>query len=399
MKKRKILALIFSAVLLVSLTACNSGGATPSPSAAPAGQAGESAAPEGNAGSTDPIIIGGVGPLTGDISMYGEPAMNGAALAFEQMGSILGREVKFIVTDNKGAMEETLNMYNKLVNNDKAVAVIGAVVSANSKALAEKSQADGIPVITPTGTALNVTETGPNIFRACFVDPFQGQVMALFATKSLNAKTAAVIVNTGEDYSNGLAENFVSTFNANGGEVVIQESYGLDDKDFKAQLTKIAEKKPDVLFIPDYYKTVSLMAAQIKELGITATLLGADGWDGVLSTVSDPALVEGAFYCNHYSSESTDPNVQNFIKDYKEKYGKDPNSFAALGYDAAKIMAAAIEKAGSTDKEAIIKALNETDVTSVTGHIKYDENRNPIKSAAVLQIKGGKDVFYETLNP
>lgn len=348
------------------------------------------------------IKVGGLAPLTGNVSVYGISASNGTKLAFDEVnkdGGVLGKKIKFIIEDEKGDATEAVNAYNKLANNEEVVAVIGDITSKPAAAVANASQKEKIPVITPTATAANVTTYGENVFRACFLDPFQGSVMAKFAKEKLSAKTAAIVYNTGDDYSSGVAEAFKKAFEKAGGKVVAYEGYGATDKDFKAQLTKIKGQSPDVLMIPDYYNTVALIAAQIKEVGLKTVLLGSDGWDGVLGAVQDTALVEGAYFSNHYSPMDTDSDVQNFIKNYKAKFNEDPNALSALGYDAAKILIAAIEKAKSTDKNKVIKALKGIEIKGVTGKITFDENRNPIKSVTVLKVKSGKVEVFEKMNP
>jgi branched-chain amino acid transport system substrate-binding protein len=325
--------------------------------------------------------------------------MNGAALALEEQKTLLGKEIQFVPLDDKGDITEAVNAYNKLVSNEGAISIIGAVTSKPSAAVASESLKKGIPVITPTGTAVNVTEVGANVFRACYIDPFQGQVMANFSYDELNVKTAAVIYNSASDYSIGLAESFKATFEANGGTIVSYEPYGDKDIDFKSQLTNISAKSPEVLFVPDYYEKVALIAKQVKDIGFTTILLGADGWDSVLNVLEDPSLLEGAYFCNHNSNDDPDPLVQAFITNYKAKYGEDPNTFAALGYDAAKVTIAAIEKANKTDPAAIVEAMKNTDITALTGKITFDEYRNPIKGVTILKISNGKYNMFTKLNP
>ncbi len=349
---------------------------------------------------SDVIKIGGIAPLTGDVAVYGVAANNGAKLAIEEInanGGILGKQIQYIDYDDKGDTTEAVNAYKKLVNNDKVEAIIGAVTSKPTLAITPLAAKDGIPMISPTATALDVTSAGSNIFRTCFIDPYQGENMARFAIENLNATKAAVLYNTADDYSIGVAEAFKNQFEASGGEIVSFEGYGADEKDYKAILTNVKGQNPDVLFLPDYYNTVGLIAQQVKEVGINATLLGADGWDGVLAVA--PEAAEGAYFCNHYSTDDNSEEVQNFLKAYKDKYNEEPVSFAALGYDTVKILAAAIEKAGTTDYDAVVNALTETNITTVTGTITYDENRNPIKDVAIIRIENGQNKLYTKINP
>lgn len=354
------------------------------------------------AGQTGDVIkIGGIAPLTGDVAVYGNAAKNGAQLAIDQYnanGGVLGKQIQYIVLDDKGDPTEAVNAYNKLVSSEKVSAIIGAVTSKPTLTIAPLAAKEGIPVVTPTATALEVTEAGANIFRACYTDPYQGKVMGDFAAEKLSAKTAAVMYNTADDYSVGLAEVFKESFEAHGQQVVSFEGYTGGDRDFKAILTNINGKAPDVLFIADYYNTVGLITQQAQEVGIQAAMLGADGWDGVLE-VAPPEAVEGAYFSNHYSADDQAAEVQNFLADYRAKYNEEPNALAALGYDAAVLMLEAIKTAGSVDKAAVVKALQASNVTTVTGTITFDENRNPVKSIAIIQVKDGQYTMFDKMNP
>lgn len=400
--KKSIIALI----LVVALFALAAVGCS-----APATQAPTSAAPQGSAAATSQapatstaagtggtIKIGGLAPLTGEVSVYGIAANNGAKLAFEEAGtSVLNSAIEYICYDEKGDPTEAVNAYNKLVESDKVVAIVGDVTSTPTIAVAQKAVQDKIPMISPTGTAAAITEAGANIFRACFIDPFQGEIMASYASKKLSAKTAAILYNVSDDYSIGLTEAFEATAKELGIEVVSKEGYTKGDVDFKTQLTTISGKAPDVLFVPVYYQDLALIAVQAKDVGITATMLGADGWDGVLDKIdaSNVSALDGTYFCNHYSAESNDPALQAFVAKYKQTYGEEANAFAALGYDAAGMLLQAIKTAGSTDADAIVAALTTIEYKGVTGNIKLDENRNPIKSAAINTIEGGVCKFVE----
>lgn len=351
--------------------------------------------------SAGEILIGGLSPLTGEVAVYGTANTNGANLAFNEInaaGGINGAQIKFNTQDEKGDATEAVNAYNKLVD-EGVVAILGDVTSAPCEAVADASVADNMPCITATGTAAKLTTYGDNYFRVCFTDPLQGKTMATFAVDNLEAKTAAVLYNVSNDYSDGLSRAFQEQAEAKGLTILAVESYAEQDKDFKAQLTTIAGLKPDVLFIPEYYGKVSLIANQAKEVGCEAVLLGADGWDGVMQALDASAadVVEGAYFCNHYSAEDQNPIVQNFIKNYEETYKETPNAFAALGYDAAYILADAIERAGSTDRQAIIDALAATEYEGVTGKITFDEVGDPIKSLTIIKIVDGKYTFDSTV--
>lgn len=338
------------------------------------------------------ITIGLLAPLTGEVAQYGTAVKNAVELAFEKInaeGGLLGKQVKLEILDEKGNPDEAVNAYNLLMSKN-IVALLGDVTSKPTLAIASLAANDRIPMLTPTATHPDVTTYGDNIFRACFLDPFQGSVMATYASGNLSAKTAAVIYNTSDDYSTGLAESFKATAEAKGMTIVSYEGYGANDKDFKTQLTNIRAANPDVLFMPDYYGTVALIVTQAREVGYTNVCLGVDGWDGILDSI-DPAKLSdlnNTYFCNHYSVDDESEVVQTFINDYTTKYNQAPSALGALGYDGAFIMADAIKRAGKTDKEAIIAALKTTNYDGVTGNISYGENGDPIKSTAILKFDG-----------
>lgn len=343
--------------------------------------------------SGNTIKIGGIAPLTGDVSVYGTAASKGAKLAIEEInaaGGVLGKQIEFIEEDEEGDPVKAVNAYNKL-SSQKVVAIIGDVTSKPTISVAQKAAKDNMPMITATATAKEVTSYGKNMFRACFLDPYQGETMATYAVQNLGAKNVAVLYDTSDDYSKGCAEAFKAKAEAAGAKVVAYEGFGKGDADFKAQLTKINQSTPDAIFIPSYYNTVALIATQAKEIGIKATLLGSDGWDGVLGALdkSNLAVVEGTYFCNHYSTEDKSEVVQKFLTDYKKKYNEDPNAFAALGYDSAKILLSAIANAKSTEKQKIIDAMAASDYEGVTGHINYNGSGDPVKSVAIIKIVNG----------
>ena len=355
----------------------------------------------GASGDSKTIKIGALGPLTGDVSVYGIAATNGFKLAADEVnkaGGILGKQIELTILDEKGDVNEAVNAYNKLVDQEKVVAILGDITSKPTISVAQLAAKANIPLVTPTATALDVTKQGTNVFRACYIDPFQGEIMAKFAKENLNATKAAVIYNSGDDYSSGLKDSFAAKAAELGLEVVATESYAKGDTDFKAQLTKIAASGAQALFVPDYYNTVALIANQAKATGLTIPLIGVDGWDGVLGSAK-PEDVEGYYFANHYSTEDQDPKVQNFLKNYKTAFGEEPNALAALGYDAAYIMFEAIKTAGSTDSAKVIEALNKTDYTGVTGNVKFDADRNPTKSVTIIQIVNGAYKFSGKVNP
>ena len=351
---------------------------------------------------SDTIRIGGLAPLTGDAASYGVAVNNAIQMAVEDInanGGIDGKQIEYIYYDEKGDTTEATNAYNKLVQGDKVVAIIGDVTTKPTLAVAQTSQQDNIPIITATATAAEVTLTGPNIFRACFTDPFQGELMASYASEKLGATKVAVLSDMADDYSSGIAEAFVAKAEELGMQVVADEKYQDGDVDFKSQLTNIKSQNPDVLFLPVYYEDLRLISAQAKEVGVTAQLCGADGWDSVLTDNFDSSVLNGGVFCSQYSTESTDERVQNFISAYKEKYEMDPNMFAVLAYDATNMMAQAISDAGSTDSQAIIDAMAALEYDGLTGHMTFDEDRNPQKSAVIVSIQDNAYKFVENYDP
>lgn len=376
MKKRSLAAVMAAIVIASGMAGCSNGG------------------------SGDTIKIGGLAPLSGNVSVYGIATNNGVQMAVDaanKSGGVLGKQIQYICYDEKGDATEAVNAYNKLVQNDQVVALVGDVTSTPCLAVAQEAAKDNLPMISATATTADVTKKGENIFRACFTDPYQGKVMAQYAAKKLNAKTAAILYNIADDYSLGVAEAFESEAKAAGISVVEKQGYQTNDVDFKSQLQSIKSKNPDVLFIPVYYQDVALISVQAKQLGITSTLMGVDGWDGVLDKIdkSNVDAVDGAYFCSQYSSESTDANVQNFIKEYKEKYKAEPNMFAVLGYDAMNMMIQSIKTAGTTDSDKVIDAMKGISFKGLTGNITFDAERNPVKSAVINTIQDGAYKFVE----
>lgn len=366
MTKSRILAIIAVFVLLVALIA--------------------------GCGESKTLKIGTIQSISGPVSTYGIQTRDAVKMAVDEInaqGGVLGKQVELIVEDDEASPDKTTNAFKKLVAKDKVVSIVGALISKCTLAITKEAQAKNIVLITPTSTNDTVTDAGDCIFMSCYNDSFQGQVDAQFAYETLKVKNAAILYDITNDYSKGLTTNFKNKFEALGGKVVASESYSAGDKDFNAQLTKIKATKPDVLFIPDYYNTVSLIAKQVRNQGINITMLGADGWDEITNNAGDEVL--GSYYCNHYSPMADDPDVQSFVEKYTNKYKTTPNALAALGYDATYILLNAITKAGSTDSDKIKVALMETNGKFVTGNIRFDEQRKPVKSAVMLKIVKGAD--------
>jgi branched-chain amino acid transport system substrate-binding protein len=348
------------------------------------------------------VVIGGVAPLTGEAATFGVSTKNGYDLAVAEWnakGGVLGKQVKLVFADDKGDPAEGATVYTKLIEQDKSCAIVGTVMSKVSLAGAPICQAAKIPMIATASTNPKVTGVGNFIFRACFIDPFQGTVGAKFAFDDLKAKKAACLFDVGNDYTKGLSEFFKAKFTALGGEVVGFEGHATGTSDFKAQLTKVLAAKPDVLYVSDYYSDVAIIAKQARELGFKGPLVGGDGWDSPkLTEIAGPAI-EGCFFTNHYAKEDKAPIVQDFVKKYTAKYNAAPDALAALAYDATNIMLDAINRAGSTDGTAIQGALVKTDLKVVTGQVKFDGERNPVKSAVIIEIKGGQQVYKTTVAP
>lgn len=343
------------------------------------------------------IKVGGMGPLTGSAAMYGITVDKGAKLAFEEInanGGVLGKKFEYISLDEKADPIEAVNAYNKLTD-EGVVAILGSVTSKPTLAVAELAAQDGIPMITPTGTQINITDAGPNIFRVCFTDPYQGSTLAKFSKDELGAKTAAIMVNTSSDYSDGIANAFIKQAEKEGIKVVANEGYSDGDKDFKAQLTKINSENPDILVVPEYYELSALIATQAREIGMKSTFVGPDGWDGIIGTLdsSSYSVVDNSYFTNHYSTEDNNEKVQSFLKKYREKYNEEPTAFSALAYDTVYVLKNAIDKAGTTDKTELTKAIKASDMDGVTGHLTFDENNNPIKAVTIIKVQDGKYIF------
>lgn len=343
------------------------------------------------------IKVGGMGPLTGSAAMYGITVDKGAKLAFEEInanGGVLGKKFEYISLDEKADPIEAVNAYNKLTD-EGVVAILGSVTSKPTLAVAELAAQDRIPMITPTGTQINITNAGPNIFRVCFTDPYQGSTLAKFSKDKLGAKTAAIMVNTSSDYSDGIANAFIKQAEKEGIKVVAKEGYSDGDKDFKAQLTKINSENPDILVVPEYYELSALIATQAREIGMKSTFVGPDGWDGIIGALdsSSYSVVDNSYFTNHYSTEDNNEKIQSFLKKYREKYNEEPTAFSALAYDTVYVLKNAIDKAGTTDKTELTKAIKASDMNGVTGHLTFDENNNPIKAVTIIKVQDGKYIF------
>ena len=351
--------------------------------------------------SEDVIKVGSIGPLSGPVAVYGVECKNGIELAVEEInaaGGVNGKMLKIVAEDDEGNPEKSVSAYKKLTTKDGIKLVIGSLTSGCTQAITQLAQAQKVLQIAPAATAPAITDAGNFIFRTCFIDPFQGTVGGKFSYETLGSRKAAVLYDIGNDYSVGLTDNFVATFEALGGKIVAKESYATGDKDFNAQLTKIKNANPDVVYLPDYYGTVALIAKQLRAQGINTPIVGADGWDGMNNDNAGDEVLNG-FYSNHYATDSTEGAVQKFVEAFQAKYNKVPNAFAALGYDSVYMLKDAIAAAGSADSEAVRDALEKTDGDYVTGHLTFDEKRNPIKSAVMLEVirkDGALTTAYKT---
>ena len=356
-------------------------------------------------GGGDTIKVGVYGDTTGATSSFGLSTKNGIQLAFDEInaaGGVNGKKLEMVFEDDQGTPEKAKTVISKLINQDKVVAVLGEVASSNSLAAAPVAQEAKIPMITPSSTNPKVTEVGDYISRVCFIDPFQGSVMAKFAANTLKAKTAAILGDNSSDYSKGLTQFFEQEFTKLGGTVITKQTYAQKDQDFKAQLTQMRDQKPDVIYIPGYYGEVGIIAKQARELGMNQPLLGGDGWDSPELWKLGGAALKPAYISNHYSADNPAPEIQNFVKAYQAKFSVAPDSLAALAYDSAKVLADAIKRAGGTDSAKLKDAINATkDFPGVTGKITLDSSRNAVKSAVVLELNpaASKFDFKETIYP
>ena len=382
--KRTILALLLITTLFTTLACERRGGTT-------------------NGGDTGPILVGYYGDLSGRTSSFGQSTKNGVEMAADEInkaGGINGRQIQIITEDDQGEPNKAATVVTKLINQDKVVALLGEVASSNSLAAAPKAQEAKIPMISPSSTNPAVTQVGDYIFRVCFIDPFQGEVMAKFAANNLKAKRAAILYDFNSDYSRGLYEFFKRSFTGLGGEVVAERSYTQGDRDFSGQLTAIRAANVDVIYVPGYYGEVGVIANQTKQLGIIAPLLGGDGWDAPQLWQLGGASLNGDYISNHYSVDDPSPAIRKFVADYEARYKVLPDALAALGYDSMKVLADAINRAGGTDSAKLRDAIAATsNFPGVTGQITIDAERNAVKPAVVLKLQDSKFVYETTIYP
>jgi len=353
-------------------------------------------------GWSQDIKVGEFASMTGGNASFGQSSHNGTALAIDEVnaaGGVLGKKIDLLTEDDRSVAGEPSTIVHKLISEDKVIAVLGEVASSKSLEAAPICQENQVPMISPASTNAKVTEVGDYIFRVCFIDPFQGKVMAKFALSKGWTKVA-LLTDVKQDYSVGLSKAFQDSFTAAGGTIVKSTDYSTGDKDFRAQLTSIKVTHPDAIFIPGYYAEVALIARQARQFGIKVPLLGGDGWVGEsLLKVAGNAL-DGCFFSNHYSQDDPSPVIQDFVKTYQAKYGEKPDAMAALGYDSAKILVDSITRAGTTDGPKLRDAIAGTkDFKGVTGDITLDADRNATKAAVILTIANGGFQFVERVAP
>ena len=351
-----------------------------------------------------PIKIGYFGDLSGPTFNFGRSAYNGVIMAADELnqaGGINGRKIDVVIEDDHGSPEDAARLTARLIDEDKVVALIAGGISGISRAAAPKAQSSHIPLISPSSTDPAVTQTGDYIFRACFVDSFQGEVMASFAANSLKAQKAAILFDFNSPYGRGLSDFFKLSFTKLGGQIVSELSYAQGDEDFKGQLSSIRSAEPDVIYIPGYYGDVARIAKQARMIGLEQPLLGADGWDAPELWQLGGDALNGAYISTHYSIDDPSPSIQTFVESYKQRYQNLlPDAHAALAYDATRLLFDAITRAGTTDSGKLRDALAQTkNFAGVTGVISMDGDRNAVKPAVVLKLQDLKYIYQETIPP
>ncbi|HPR77815.1 MAG TPA: ABC transporter substrate-binding protein [Candidatus Limiplasma sp.] len=353
----------------------------------------------------DTIKIGGIGVLTGPYAMYGVGVKNGVDLYIDEInaaGGIGGKKVEMLWEDSEGSPDKAANAYNKLVQNDGVCAILGPVLSGATDAVADLAAADGIPMITASATAYDITTDRPNVFRTCFLDPFQGKVMADFTSQELKATKVAAMYKNGDDYSVGLKDAFVAEAKTLGMEVVDEEASADKDVDFKTQLTNIKDSGAEVVFLAYYGDAASYILTQAKELGLSVKFTGGDGISNITGSISDKSLLTNMYYSDHFSNSADSEIVKKYLADYQTKYGEMPSiSFSATAYDAAKVLCSAIATVGDpTNASAIVDAIKTSSTEGVTGTITFDDHNDPIKSAFILNFDAeGNQVFVKQQAP
>lgn len=355
----------------------------------------------------DTVKVGAAFELTGNVANYGKSTNEGFKLAIDEInkaGGVNGKKLSVVESDNKSEPAESGNAVTKLITQDKVVAIVGPATSGCVNAATPISTANKIPHIAPCATAPNITNDNGKVkefvFRACFIDPFQGQVMAVFADKTLKVKNVAIFYDSSSDYSKGLAEVFQKTLEGKGGKIVAKEAFLGKDVDFKAALTKLKASNPEAIYIPGYYEEVSKIIKQAREMGINCPLIGSDGWESPkLAEIAGKDALKNCYYISAFNAKDEDKSVQDFIKKFKEKYQKDPDIFAMQGYNAGLILADAMKRAGTTDGTKLAKAIAETkDLSVASGKLTFDANHNPVMPALVIGIENGTPTLVEKIS-
>jgi branched-chain amino acid transport system substrate-binding protein len=382
---------LLAVLALAALSSCkkNQGNSSASGSSSAAPSSGE-------------IVVGHYASLTGSTAHFGQDTDKAVRLLIQEVnkaGGINGRAIKLVTLDTRGDSAEAANAVSRLIDVEKAVAIIGEVASSLSLAGGRVAQRRKVPMVSPSSTNPKVTEVGDYIFRVCFLDPFQGKVMAVFARNNLKLDKVAILKDVKNDYSIGLADAFRAAFTAAGGNIALEQSYSQGDTDFSAQLTAIKGSQAQAIFVPGYYSEVGAIARTAQRLGLKIPMLGGDGWDAPdLLKIAGDAL-NGSYFSNHFAPDVASPKAQKFVADFKAQYGDEPSGLGALGYDAAGVLVDALRRAG-TAGPALRDALAQTrDFDGVSGKISIDAGRNAQKSAVVIKIENGKQKFEANVSP
>lgn len=357
----------------------------------------------GGGGTADEILIGEYSAMTGTTATFGQSTHRGLMMAVDECnaaGGVLGKNIRLLTEDTQSKPEEAATAVTKLITRDGVKAVIGEVSSSRSLAAAPICQANGVPMVSNASTNPEVTRKGDYIFRVCYIDPFQGEVMARFAYNTLGLRKAAILKDIKNDYSIGLAQYFEETFVKLGGQVVATQAYSEGDIDFKAQLTALKSAEPEAVIVPGYYTEAALIVKQARELNMTIPFIGGDGWDSAKLVEIGGQAMSNTFFSTAYTADDPDSIVQNFVTKYTGRYNEKPDAFAALGYDAGLILFDAIKRAGNTDGPALRDALKATrDVRGVTGSITIDADRNARKPIVIIAVVDGHMTYKETIQP
>jgi branched-chain amino acid transport system substrate-binding protein len=357
----------------------------------------------GSALAANTIKIGAVTCLSGGLSTFGVSSVQGAKMAADEIngaGGVLNRSLELVIDDNQSKPGETAKIVRKFLTQDKVVAIVGDLTSSFTMEAAPLAQNAQIPLLTPSATNVAITTVGDFIFRSCFTDPFTGRVMARFALDHLHARRAVIMADIKQDYSMGVTAELKQYFAGKGGQLLEELSFSTGDTDFRAQLTKLKADRPEIVFLPAYYPEAGLILRQARLLGVTVPFVGGEGWDSPSLVQVAGKSADGSYYANHFSPDDTDPRVQRFVTDYRQRYQSLPDALAALWYDGIKLMADSIQRAGSDAPAKIRDALAQTrGFSGVTGNISLDEQRNANKPGVILTIQDGAIKIVERVMP